>query len=657
MNARDYGAAVRAAASLAAGTELIDMRLPGGFFDLEGAAEAASRSVRPVRLTGLWWRDVGESLLVFVGTEAHPAALLPTARGALLRDPAQRLARRVTPALAAQIAPDAYTFDHVLPLRAAGLGDLVRLGWPLVSRDALRLIGLALAAAALSLLIPLVSSYLFSRVIPDGDLGQLLLVAAILLISAVSLAGFDLAHVLLLQRTRGRLDQALGVAVWRRLLSLPLGTVRRFAAGDLAERALGVREVQLWAAELAINTLETVLFAGANLVLMLLLAPALAVIALMLVALAVISNLAFGVALLHAQRDVAQQRAAVASTGLELLEGAARLQIAGATARGLAQWQRVFFAQRRAMLHVGTWRSLLITFNSGYPVIAMLVVIALSAQAGLDTAAFLAFNVSFSQVLSVLLGWARLIVQAQEAQPALERLRPLLQAVPERDAGEIPALSGEVSLHDVWFRYAEDGPWVLAGVSLDVRPGEWVALTGPVGCGKSTLLRLLLGFEQPQRGMVSFDGQPLEALSAPAVRRQLGAVLQSGMLMTGTLGAVIADGRRLSPRALWEAVSLAALDDDVRDLPMGLDTVISESGTNFSGGQMQRVRIARAIAGSPPILLLDEATSALDDAAQGRVMAGLRSLGCSCIMIAHRLETVAYADRVLRLENGRLVRA
>jgi ATP-binding cassette subfamily C protein len=205
------------------------------------------------------------------------------------------------------------------------------------------------------------------------------------------------------------------------------------------------------------------------------------------------------------------------------------------------------------------------------------------------------------------------------------------------------------------FRYAADGPIILSDISLDVAPGEFVALVGTSGSGKSTLLRLLLGFEQPEAGGILFDGQSLASLDAPALRRQMGVVMQNAQLMprslfeniVGTGGGTLDDA--------WEAATRVGLAEDIRRMPMGMHTMILEGGGALSGGQMQRLMIARAIVGHPKILLLDEATSALDNRTQAVVTESLDRLRVTRIVVAHRLSTVVHADRIYVFEGGKII--
>jgi ABC-type bacteriocin/lantibiotic exporter with double-glycine peptidase domain len=241
--------------------------------------------------------------------------------------------------------------------------------------------------------------------------------------------------------------------------------------------------------------------------------------------------------------------------------------------------------------------------------------------------------------------------------PVYERAQPILHTLPEvnafkADPGE---LTGEIEISRVTFRYKDKGPTVLNDVSLHFKHGEFVALVGPSGSGKSTLLRLLLGFETPEAGGVFYDDQNLNSLDLRAVRKQLGVVLQNSHVISGDLFTNIIGQSRLTMDDAWEAARLAGLDEDIRQMPMGMHTFVSSGSSTLSGGQRQRLLIARAIAHRPRILLFDEATSALDNQTQAVVSSSLSQLDSTRIVIAHRLSTIINADRIVVLDKGQIV--
>jgi len=240
-------------------------------------------------------------------------------------------------------------------------------------------------------------------------------------------------------------------------------------------------------------------------------------------------------------------------------------------------------------------------------------------------------------------------------KPVLEMAEPILKAQPElgEDRKIVTRLSGQIELSNVTFRYNEQMPLVLDNLSLKIRPGQYIAVVGKTGCGKSTLMRLLLGFESPQKGAVYFDGQDIAKLDLRSLRQNIGAVMQNGRLFTGSiLSNITVSAPWLGLEEAWEAAELSGVADDIRAMPMGMQTMISEGGGGISGGQRQRLLIARAIVAKPRILIFDEATSALDNITQKHVSDALDCLSSTRIIIAHRLSTIRHCDRIIVLEGG-----
>jgi len=275
----------------------------------------------------------------------------------------------------------------------------------------------------------------------------------------------------------------------------------------------------------------------------------------------------------------------------------------------------------------------------------------------LTTGEFLAFTAAFGQFMAAALGMGWALVGRTNLVALYERASPILRALPEvlTTQAAPSELKGEVEAHHLVFRYHADAPLVLRDVSFHIRPGEFVAFVGPSGCGKSTLFRLLLGFETPVSGSVYFDGADLAGLDTQALRRQIGVVLQSGMLLGGSIWENICGAAWFPLEEALEAARMAGLDEDINNMPMGMHTMVQAGGGGLSGGQRQRILIARAIVGKPRLLLFDEATSALDNRTQEIVGQSLKTLKATRIVIAHRLSTIIGADRIFVVDHGQIV--
>ncbi|QEY31876.1 ABC transporter ATP-binding protein [Synechococcus sp. RSCCF101] len=294
-------------------------------------------------------------------------------------------------------------------------------------------------------------------------------------------------------------------------------------------------------------------------------------------------------------------------------------------------------------------------------ILAVLAIGAARIQSGaLDGTGFSSYVAALLMLIDPISHLTSNFNEFQQGQASLRRLRAI-EAEPvdppdRADARPLPRLQGAVDLEGVCFAYDDQAP-VLRRITLSIQPGEVVALVGPSGAGKSTLFSLLLRFNTPQEGVVRLDHQDLSSLRARDLRRQVALVPQRPTVLSGTVDEAIRFGREASPEQVHTAARLANADGFIRALPNGYSTVLEERGTNLSGGQLQRIAIARAVLGDPALLLLDEATSALDAEAEEAVQDGLHQAmrGRTVLVIAHRLSTVQGADRIVVLEQGRVI--
>ncbi|MFM8259706.1 MAG: ATP-binding cassette domain-containing protein [Vulcanococcus sp.] len=447
---------------------------------------------------------------------------------------------------------------------------------------------------------------------------------------------------------------ALGINGMQHLLRLPLPLLHQFGAGG---------SLQLWRAlRSSGNQLSADLAAGLPPLAQLLLSSALlirlwpplglACTALVLLGLAAGAGLMRAGAALQAQQQIS--RGISAGRSLELLEASASLRLAGAEERALQWWQQGELQAQAIQRRLDRLQGLNDLSLAAVLITAGLLVLQQARPLGagplLAGLALLALQLHSGQRLG-----AR-IAGLQRRLPAWQQAELLLRCPSEwRPAASDPGLlRGEISAAGVAFRYGPDQPWVLKDVSFEAAAGSFLAVVGASGCGKSTLLRLLLGFEQPERGQLCFDGRPAESLQHELLRSQIGTVLQNAQLVGSTILEVIAAGRPLSLEQAWQLAEQVGLAEELRCLPMGMQTLVPAGGASLSGGQRQRLAIARALVGQPRLLLFDEPTSALDNRSQQQVLQSLEQLALTRVVVAHRLSTVRHADQILVLAGGRV---
>lgn len=633
----------------------------GGSTDPLGAILSASRiRFRKVALRGRWWTEDAGPILAFRGEDRSPVALLPEGGHYEMVDPASGERARVDEEIRDSLHPFGHTFYRTLPDRSLGLKDLFAfafqgMGWSFGS-----VLLLAAMSGILGLFIPVATGFVFNTVIPSARPNQLLELFIGLSVTVAAAVAFELTRGFVILRLESRGGAAMQAAIFDRLLKLPARFFRSYSVGDLVTRVAGIGQVQTMLSTTAVTAILGGLAGSFNLALLFYYDWRLALFALGWVVLAIFFIGIFGWLTVQAQTEVQEMQGRLSGLVLQLIGGIAKLRLAGAEDRALAQWGEQYTPKVRLERKAATYQAWVLVFNDLLPLLTSLVLfggvgILVSRGYGvINTAAFIAFNAALGTFLAATVSTSNTLINLATAVPLMRRATPILAESPEvelekPDPGE---LSGQVEGLHLDFRYVEGGPLVLQDVSFRADPGEFVAFVGPSGSGKSTTLRLLLGFERPESGGVYYDGKHLDSVDVSAVRRQMGVVLQSSRLMSGDIFTNIVGSAPLTQDDAWEAAEMAGLADDIREMPMGLNTMVSEGGSTLSGGQRQRLLIARALARRPRIILFDEATSALDNRTQAIVSESLEKMHATRIVIAHRLSTIRKAHRIYVMVKG-----
>jgi NHLM bacteriocin system ABC transporter ATP-binding protein len=634
------------------------------FSDVMEIARANRLRARRVQLRDGWWRTDAGPLLAWHGTNRDPVALTRDSRSRyMLTDSKHGQRRRVDRLVAKDLAPEAVSFYKVLPARPLRYRDLLSFSMGGLSGSIARVAFAIVAIGLLSLIPPLLTNLLVSSVIPRTEVDQLIVCAAALSVTAIAIACLQGLQGLASLRLEGLLDYKLQAALADRLLRLPASLFRDYTTGDLVDRSMGIEAARQILTGRVLRGFTAALFGLFSIGLLLYYDLKLGSIAVALTALRALVILAASAVRLHYETKHFNSQGRINGFVLQLIAGVGKLRVANATARALVRWSRQFAVQKRFFITSQRVGNLLTVFETSFPTLATLVIFAVASHTGsqllTNLGAFLGFLAAFGQATAAAGNWAASVSDALVAVPHLTRLKPIISAAVEieEDRRAPGQLLGEIEFSSVTFRYIDGGPKVLDEVTFRIAPGELVAVVGPSGSGKSSLLRLLLGFERPEAGSIFYDGKALNTLDISAVRRQLGVVLQDTKLASGSLYENICGGVELTLDRAWDAARAAALDADIREMPMGMSTLVAEGINTLSGGQRQRLLIARAIARSPRILLFDEATSALDNRTQALVGVSLERLSVTRLVIAHRLSTIRNADRILMLAGGKIVQS
>ena len=630
---------------------------------LRGILDASRIRARKVRLSpeDRWWRGDSGALLAFRREDGSPVALLPATTGSYRAvDPATGRRERLNARRAHSIETDAWFFYRRLPGDSPVRGrDLLRFVGPSAALDLGRFSLIGMLISVLSLIPAVLVAYLVDWALLAGDRSTVAVVVAGFVVLGVVVALLSALQAMAMLRFQGRAGSRLAAALWDRVLDLPSSFFKEFTAGDLGVRMAGFQVLRDQLTAVASGVVRAAVVLPALPLLLAYNAPlAWTSLGLSLGSLAIITLVGFLQIAPQRRRLEAIRR--VSGDLLQFVNGISKLRTCGAEQSAYASWARSSREMQLATLRINRLDQHLVGYSTAVPALAAAVMFSVTIWQGAGQLAlgdFVAVYVASMTVYGAVSALGTSFKTVILTIPTYEQIQPILEAVPARtQRGALcPTLSGEVTLDRVSFRYSESGPAVLDDVSVRVAPGEFVALVGESGAGKSTLMRLALGLEDPTSGAVYYDGLDLTSLD-PHVRRQFGVVTQDGALLPGNiLDNIIGLGNDLTIDDAWKAAERAAVDRDIAEMPMGMFTVVGDNAAIFSGGQIQRIRIAAALARRPRILFFDEATSSLDAKNQAQVMEAVEELALTRIVIAHRLSTIRNAQRIYVLRAGRVV--
>ena len=513
------------------------------------------------------------------------------------------------------------------------------------------------------LAVPVLTGVIVDRVVPANDSHLLKVLAAVMvaLIGYSMVATFLRAHLLL--RLRSRLDVNMTLGFLEHLVDLPYAFFLKRSSGDLMMRLRSNATVREILTSGTIAALLDGVLATLYLVAIFVLSPLLGFLVTVLAAAQVTVLLLARRSNIHLMGESLATEAKSQSYAYEMFSAVETLKAAGAERRAVSHWTNLFVAELNVSLRRGRLSAAVETAMHGMALLSPIAVLLVGAhlvgsgQLSLGTMlALAALSTAFLEPLATLVATA---LQVQLLGSYLARLDDVLSTPTEtagRELRHAPQLNGAVRAEQLTFQYTSHGPPAIDRVDLEVSPGQVLAIVGRSGSGKSTLGRLLLGLYQPSSGRVVLDGIDLASLHPRSVRSQIGVVTQDPYIFGLSIRDNLALGDPgLALDRLQTAAELACVADDIDAMPMGWDTPLVDAGASLSGGQRQRLALARALAPQPRILLLDEATSNLDTVTEAKVHANIARLGCTVIMIAHRLATVIDADRIVVMDAGRVV--
>lgn len=604
-------------------------------------------------------------MIVFKADNDQPMALYRRGRHPWLYDPSDQSHQRLLGAVS--LADQALELYLPLPAKVQGPLTLLRFAF---GTELWALVALIITSAVVmlfNLAIPMLTNLLVSRILPENDQTLLLQGLTVVILIVIGSVATQFLQNLMMLRLESVADLRLQSAVWDRLMRLPISFISRFTTGDLASRVSAISQLRQLLGNGVLSTLLSSLFAISYFVLMFTYDSRLALWATGFTLLAVICLLGITWRSIQLQMPMMESGAEITNFSLQAVMGMPQIRSAGAEPFVLLRWLRDVNRYALLQMRSNVYSDAIEQYGTLVTPLASLFLFAVVAEQLLNSqstlelnqtvVAFISFNAAFGSFNGAVTGAVNLIANvAGRAFVLWQRAEPVMYADVESgyqaDAIRVQ-LQGEFRLRGISYEFPDSSEPLFQDLTVTIPAGQHTAITGPSGCGKTTLMRMLLGFVTPNGGELLVDGIPLSQLAIRSYRRQLGVVMQTARLNAGSIYDVICGGVHRSEAEVWEALELAAVADEVRAMPMQLETLLSESGSNISGGQSQRIAIARALITKPKVLIMDEATSALDNTSQQLITSTINALGITRISIAHRLATIQQADQIVVLERNK----
>lgn len=615
---------------------------------------------RVVTLGEGWYKDAVGAMLGVRKSDGGVVALIPTGlSGYSYIDMETGKRVKINRKNEGLFEEEAMAFYKPLPLKKLGISDLMRYMLETLSPSDFVLVGVStLGITLVGMLSPKLNNLLFSTVIEDGRIRLLLAMAVFMVCVTISSTLISGVKQLIMARINTKLSISVQAATMSRMLSLPAAFFKKYSSGELSARAQNIHSLCNMLVSAVLSTGLTSAFSLMYLSQIFVYAPALVAPSLVITLVTVVFTVVSAFVQMKISRRQMELSSKESGMSYALISGVQKIKLSGAEKRAFARWGNLYARQARLIYDPPMFIKINRVISTAISLTGTLVMYYFAVVSKVSVADYYAFNTAYGMVSGAFMSLAGIALTVAQIKPVMDLVQPILDAVPEISEGKqvLTRLSGGIELNNVSFRYNENMPLVLDNLSLKIRPGQYVAIVGATGCGKSTLMRLMLGFETPQKGAVYFDGKDISTVDLKSLRRSIGVVMQNGKLFSGDIFSNITiSAPWLTMEEAWKAAELSGIAEDIRRMPMGMHTIISEGSGGVSGGQRQRLMIARAVAPKPKILMFDEATSALDNLTQKTVSESLDGLKCTRIVIAHRLSTIRQCDRIIVLDKGKII--
>lgn len=637
----------------------------GENFSIEDIARMSHFPCRSLVLEDGWHKKNCGYILAWMVQEdgvRSPIACIPARwSGYEYFDPVTGTCRKLDDAAAERIVPQAYMIYKPFPDEEMTAGKLVKFGFGFFGfRDRVAYVILGAAVMLISLLLPLLTQMIYDRYIGFGEVIPVVQLCLMILVCNISSLCFGIVRDLAVFRGVTSAKYAVQAAAYDRLFNLSNKDIREYEAADLGNRVSGIGLIFDGLMTQVCSVVLTAICSTAYLVVTVKYSPVLTLYGLCILLVGMLVMMPFIVLQKKYAKKQTDAQSRASSMSYQLIDGVGKIKLAGAENKAGLQYlkhyieaKQYFMRSQQMKQRISVLQLIISTLLSAAFYWATCV-----SSADLSMGQYLGFISAFGAFAGAVLGLADAFSASSNMKVLYERVSPVLLRMPDYEEHEqVPEhFSGNIEMSHVYFSYDKARKPVLKDISFAAKPGEYIGIVGPSGCGKSTLMKMLLGFENPDQGKIYFDGYDITRLNKRELRRKMGVVLQDGKIFAGSIYENITlSSPGVGMERIRETIAAVGLESDIAMMPMGIHTYLSESGGTISGGQQQRILIARAILGDPKILLFDEATSALDNVMQDMVCESLEKLQATRIVIAHRLSTIRNCDRILVMDQGQIV--
>ena len=614
---------------------------------------------RPVKLDKGWYKNASGAMLGKLKT-GEAVALLPDRLGLYgFFDPTTQKRVRLGRKTQELLEEDAYCLYKPLPLKKIGVRDLLQYIIGTVSPSTIACVILVtLCTTLVGMITPKITKILFSDVLESGSARLLLSIAVLYVCTSLSLLMIGGIKSLLMNRINTEMNVSVQAATMARILSLPVDFFKNYSSGEITSRAQYIGSLCQTLVQTFLSTGLTSIFSLVYITQIFVYAKELVIPALCITLVTLVFSIVSSLAQMRISKKHMELSGKMSGMTYQIITGVQKIKLSGSEKRMFARWMNEYAEESKYTYGTPPFIMFNGVISTAVSLAGTIVMYFFAVQSGVSVADYTAFNAAYGMLSGALMSVAGIALTAARIKPVIDMAKPIMDAEPEISEGKhiVTKISGGIELSNVSFRYEDNSPLVVDDLSLKIKPGQYVAIVGKTGCGKSTLMRLLLGFEKPQKGAIYYDGRDMGTLDLKSLRKRIGVVTQNGKLFQGDIYSnIIISAPYLSVDDAWKAAEIADIADDIRAMPMGMHTIISEGAGGISGGQKQRLMIARAVAPNPKVLMFDEATSALDNITQKKVSEALDGLKCTRIVIAHRLSTIKQCDRIIVLDGGKIV--